>query len=1661
MVYTNVTEATAYPSEVLNINFSSGSPVTTNAWVRFTNIVRRFREFPQYLYSPSAPSTLYSTSFDANNFTFPTITTLRWNVENQSDFMLSLYLRNTGDPYINVIPTRIVPTLTVISEYEIHGSLNQYEQYVLTTTDSPTDEDLLDAYITSTTPTTLDIDYIMGGPAHLKKRIVNSNLVFLGSSVSTASGTFGKKIIGVGFTVDLKIGADIVTFSVTPSPATPTNLITKLTPEQIGTYSTTAVTGTINYDTGAWTLTFTAGNSAPNSYISASYLIHETDVPMTYTSGGTDPTFTIVEDYPIYLYDIDLQYSSDAGVNYFYACSIGFNAYADIVNNYSSEISVYPKFQDYYKSAVVDVNGTHSKWRLYSAVDVYDLSAIDGDGLPYNINSWIDGDNSPIRLNTNDDSFQNYSMVLEISSTNGLIKSHNVEFYTNTANLFLTLSALHEFENKVDYGFTIDSGIEFDPDSLIYFDIFPNLNGTTLSRVDGTPILLNTGYGYQDVARLSALNVGIGTTTISLTSDFIPGLEGAYAITSSLPLSVYDLKFSITRDPACDMADVFDAYAYFEKDNNGIKYVPPVDGKLCWNITSPQSFTLTAINREDTQIFLNSCVPSIHNDLLKLKFRVGPPGIVARGGDVTFNLSFEGLDGVDASASPKTIKIQNIPTPTVYDSFFNVLSGGSVLCNSKTTTNYPLVTGVYELEFEIDDLPFAYSEDNVRWIIDGVETIGDASITQIISATDSDTICAELFITDVTLAGWTSPFCFTDKICFNFVGNNSVDFIAFPKNRYSGATKTIQDFTNFSNSYGNTAYNCGHTEIFYLSAEPGYDQYDWQVGNSRTSSQTNTTTLGVRGVINDVNTLQTIYVSAYDYTISTNIPFIGFSDNSHPLKEDVLFYDYFGYENISSITKDTFNLNDYSTIPFLLNLNFAQLTASPVSIVPGSNVTICLSGSSGSSYLEIPITGNSTTKLFNFSTNSSDFFKIRPNSFNTLNVCISANLALRIKDALDFSIRPFDTNLLCIPITAYNGPFLSISTESNCVSSGQYVLFKNTTPTFLGFEYSDFTFDDGNGNIMSADTTSEWLTGFYNESGTYTPKLSGILNGNLTIKQFKNFIIADCGTGCQEYDSSMTRTFPDDLRFPYDLKNILKANERLTHWSINDALTKAYENFQYLIDNSKAYSIDVPTLVVNTIEYEGIGSGLLSWKKRDSLYFSIATNNTIKITNVENLYDESLDYDSRIDIVKNDNVLTEGELLQTPSSMDVGPNGDYYIIVDSKTKSVYVFDFDKTKNKSKLKTYWGGPGSRSSRTKFNSPNGVIIGPDESVYISDSKSYIIKKYNKNYNWIKNIFHKDWTINNSIIISMDVDLDNNLYVLCNDKIIYVFSESGDFSKKFSIIETGKVFVNKAFPGICYVINGKNIIKYTTDGIKINKWIRPEFDSAIIDIEQTGGLLTILTTNKVYTIFDCVKVDYLRDETLDLNFWPYSSLEMHKDEFINDWNYNDSFFKLFQNLNMFQKTIINKFVTYVDPDDSSRIIHSFVPITSDEFILCDSELSPIGVNEFVSYEVLNRSFTQLQKCMDSLLTTIKSRPRTVEDCGGPCFTWKKLTTGNSIQPNICESNPMSWVELENYGVTDWYDLTCQNCSATELERLEFVLSAAENRVPSSIDKCDFSSK
>lgn len=1653
MVFNNVSQLTKFPEETLNISVSSTGTVITNSWVRYSNLFRRYGEPTPGLYDIDIPGEYYGTSYDANTFTIPPTSAIRW--DSTPDNFLTIYFRNTGDPYINIIPSRFIPTLTAIGDNELSGTSRFCNWYYSTSYSNidDTEDRISELYLNTASADnnpTIDILY---DSTYYKTRIIDSNYYRFTTARNTAAGILGKPIIGVAFRATATVDSSAVEFNIFPSPGDNTILYSKPRYGTTDVCGTTAISGTFDYTNGAWNLSFNCGPSVANSYLYVSYLEKDINISPTMYSNTVGNTFHLSSDQPLYLAQTDFTVSS-GGDPYEYGFSISFDAYAQISNNYTSEVAVTPKMKDVYRELEVNLNPNYSKWRLVSPIVLPDLSAVDSLGNPYTMGTWLDGNNYPLYLATTGDYFSYYNTVLEISSTTGQVLTYNVNVATNSANSDLSLVEINSDGNI--FHLEIDTVLDLSPTSLIYFDLFPNNNGTTLETCDGTEITLNSGVQYQYASCLSAFGVGLGTTTILLTSGEI-GVTGYYVIESNESLEDYTFKIKHELQNTCEIANVYSVSAYFI-NSLGEQYVPPVDGSICWNATSNSSYEVTANNRDGQSISLNTCNSSNNNDQLTLKMLLSQSSDYAIGDFVNVSAKFTALNGYSTSTNTAAIQVQSKPDPQTYGAFFNVLSSGTstVSAKSTNTTNFPLITGAYNLDFVMDlpNILYSYDLSNVTWNINGTLSSGVSSITQNISSLSADTICATLCVADVSLGRWASKFCFTDSICFKFVPGNTVDFIAFPKNRYSGASLTQQDFSNYTGTYGNTAYDCGHSELFYLSAEGGYDSYNWKIGSSQKTTESNTTTLQVRVNPDEIGVNQIIYLSAFDEEVSTNEPFYGFSDNSNKYKQHVVFYGYFDRGNSSTISTNIFNLNENSSQPFTINLEFNSLTASPVKVVNGT-ATIQLSSQQEIKTLNIPISKANSSVFNYFTLSEDDFFRIRPNTFNEFNLCVSANLGLRINDYNDFQIKTFETSSVCIPITAYNGPFLSITSESPCVSSGVTTVFQNVTPSFLGIYYTDFTFDDGNGNIMTATTTSTPLTGFYSESGTYSPVLCGTLDGVTVVKNFPNFVIADCGAGCENYDSSYNRTFPEELKFPNTLNDIrLKPNERLTHLSINDSFEKIEENFNYLKNKSKAYSLDVPTAVPDVWYSENIGKDSTSWKKRNNLYFFIS-DKKIKIVDATNVNNQTILPEDRLVVLKHDNIITDGETFVNPIEIEVNSDGTRYIVLDGGTKSIYVFDFDVSSLMTTLKTYWGGPGSRSARTKFNSPNDITLSQNNNLYVSDSDSYIVKMYNNHFNWIRNIEHSDFLSLKLKLISINVDSDDNLYVLGENEYVYVFDSSGNFTNKFKIDNLGQIYVNQAYDGIVYIVSGAKVYKYTKDGLKINQWLSPNFDSNIVGFEQSGNIIRVMTKDYIYVVFDCLELVKLRDEELDDNFWPLSSININKNEFVQDWNYNDSFKKIFQNIEMFKRSIKYKFITYKDPIDETRTIYSLVDFQDSDNVECEVK-DYIGINEFVSFEVFNRVIDSIYTCMLALLRMIESRPRLQTDCNDWCYTWKKLETVSDFQPSTCDNNPISWVELSKYGITSWNGLSCSSCSATELELLNFQLSAASNRVPHSIDKC-----
>jgi len=559
MVFTNVTQSVAHPAQVLEINFSTPSvSLDSTSWVQFGVPFKRLNGFKQYVYLPDSPTILYGTS-QKHVFGFPTISALQWDVTDFSDTVFSLKLYDTGDEWIHVAPTRILPTLTATDHYNLDGTIRASEWYSLTSVDGI--DDTLDLFLSAGGSTSISALSFSAGPLHLKKDVSNDQYLAFGAAQDTFAGTFPHKIIDITFTISVDISSEIVEYRVVPTLGNPTVLEAFPNGGYTGIWQVGVVSGTMNYETGDWTLDVNSGGVAEDgTYLQVAY-VAQLDSPANTTVTGVTPIFTLSSDQPIYLYDMDFEVAGTYGFGIF------FDAYATISGNYTDIANLSPKMRDAYQELEYNLHPAHSNWR-FDAPDEEGLSAIDSYGNVYTPGDWVAGDNYPLSFATNGDFFGQFDGTVEVSSTNGLTLNYPVEMFVNSGFANIGLSTSSCFEN--DFGLAVTSDLILSAGSMIYFDYFPIFSGMQLVTCNGTEILPLVGYPIEDVECLSALGLGLGILTLSLTSGE-HGLSGVEEIQSKFPLSAYTLKLFAEINPisSCRITPQYILSAYFEKDNDG------------------------------------------------------------------------------------------------------------------------------------------------------------------------------------------------------------------------------------------------------------------------------------------------------------------------------------------------------------------------------------------------------------------------------------------------------------------------------------------------------------------------------------------------------------------------------------------------------------------------------------------------------------------------------------------------------------------------------------------------------------------------------------------------------------------------------------------------------------------------------------------------------------------------------------------------------------------------------------------------------------------------------------------------------------------------------------------------------------------------------------
>lgn len=863
---------------------------------------------------------------------------------------------------------------------------------------------------------------------------------------------------------------------------------------------------------------------------------------------------------------------------------------------------------------------------------------------------------------------------------------------------------------------------------------------------------------------------------------------------------------------------------------------------------------------------------------------------------------------------------------------------------------------------------------------------------------------------------------FEDSICFyNLSSLVAFDYIAFPENQYNptvnaasfvvdygicGSGYQTQVFDIYTESNGMSSFKPCHTENFYFSATPGFDKYVWTIGTNITETDSNKAVIPVS--YNDVSANNNVYVSAYNTIFLENDPTTIYnsasSDDSNVYREKIRFLDFPAPSATITLSNDLVNVSKYSTIPTL-----ACVIDTENIDINSYTFNVVLSGEALFQYKEISGDKNNFSKLLKINIENSDFI-IPENSFNVLNAYLSGNVSVTV-GGFDFCAQSYPVSSNIVSLSVFNGPNLELYTATNLVSTGETVrFFNNSNSNFFSTneEFTSFIFDNGEGTLQTS--TSAILETTYLLEGSKSPSITGVLtNGVSAFQTWNNLVYVK--NSKEAYDSLVTREFFDNVELPYSLNETkIKPNEWQYASVVNNAFEKLKTNIDYLSASCYVNNIVFPKAYGG---YLGEKYGNFKWQ---TLYDAqnigpdgfnnmktcqILDNNIIVCTTSSvQIYT----YDEAPQLVTSFTKIDSGEIFENLEKAYYSEDLNRLYVLDSSKNIIMVAQYDiNDPTTTALTHYWGGVGGREDRTKLNNPVDFCLDGSNNLYIVDKDSYLIKVYNKNLNWIKNIqlstFEKD---NRPVSISYAF---NMFSVTTEDGRSFITNSSFDILT--TINETAsRSILNPNDEGIVYILDNTVIKKYTVNGVYVAE---KDYGVTLLNASFNDDHIFLNGEQIIFKIVDFIQVDQIINDNESLSGFGWDSIYINETEFVTDYIFNDSFQKIHDNITLLNNRINKRLYLQLNEtgDTINQYTSSFTPSAITEYPLY------IATNEPVLYDTINRGITFLYRNIEDLKSNVDITIQYPNNNNNVQWIWK-FHEIDSIQKPSPFKNPVSWKEL-----------------------------------------------
>jgi len=307
-------------------------------------------------------------------------------------------------------------------------------------------------------------------------------------------------------------------------------------------------------------------------------------------------------------------------------------------------------------------------------------------------------------------------------------------------------------------------------------------------------------------------------------------------------------------------------------------------------------------------------------------------------------------------------------------------------------------------------------------------------------------------------------------------------------------------------------------------------------------------------------------------------------------------------------------------------------------------------------------------------------------------------------------------------------------------------------------------------------------------------------------------------------------------------------------------------------------------------------------------------------------------------------------------NIEFDSNGRFFVL-DGTLNRVVAYDFDITQTTPWVKILdWGGFGSSNSRNKYSSPNDIHIDNLNNIWIADTGNSCIKHYTNTGTWIQTIKSPEFTDNTPT--SIVVDSQNQVHALVNNKII-VFSYIGNYLFEYTLNEFSnttslRLSVNQNRE-LIYVVSAKKVGKYFRNGAFAGFIVQDKACAQNITSVHQDQYRNVLITSgeKILKYVDPMRTKQLKGP-LPSNYWKLRDILIHKDEYVQDWVYNKAFQRIWDNIELFRRSLIfelNNCQKYIPPTHSKDKIS-------------------IGQNEIVTAASVNRIIGYLWENLSSII-------------------------------------------------------------------------------------------